>query len=109
MKSLIRKLPILVACAFCSNTVALASPATPMHFSHVSLEDGLSQNNVQSILQDCAGGLWGEASLWNQAVSWKVASSSNPDSLLNQGSIWPEGWSEGLTQSVSTNVWVDAE
>jgi len=58
MKSLIRKFPILVACAFCSNTIALAAPATPMHFSHVSLEDGLSQNNVQSILQDSKGYMW---------------------------------------------------
>ncbi len=55
------------------------------------------------------GSLWGQGGLWGQGVSWQEASSLNPDSLLNQGSIWPEGWSEGLTQSVSTNVWVDAE
>lgn len=29
-----------------------------MYFSHVSLENGLSQNNVQSILQDSTGYIW---------------------------------------------------
>ncbi len=48
----------VIAWAFCSNTTALATPAMPMQFSHVSLKDGLSQNNVQSILQDSKGYMW---------------------------------------------------
>ncbi|MCZ6912151.1 MAG: triple tyrosine motif-containing protein, partial [Proteobacteria bacterium] len=48
----------LVAWALCSNAAALAAPAIPMQFSHVSLKDGLSQNNVQSILQDSTGYMW---------------------------------------------------
>ena len=48
----------LIACAICSNTTALAAPTMPMHFSHISLKDGLSQNNVQSILQDSQGYMW---------------------------------------------------
>ncbi len=58
MKTLIRGSLVLFACAVFSNTAAPASPTTPMHFSHVSLEDGLSQNNVQSILQDSTGYMW---------------------------------------------------
>ena len=58
MKSLIRKISIIVACALCCTTIAVASPTTPMHFSHLTLEDGLSQNNVQSILQDSKGYMW---------------------------------------------------
>jgi len=49
---------IFVAFALCSNATAIATPAIPMHFTHVSLEDGLSQNNVQSILQDSKGYMW---------------------------------------------------
>ena len=48
----------LITWAFCSTATALATPAMPMQFSHVSLEDGLSQNNVQSILQDSMGYMW---------------------------------------------------
>jgi len=29
-----------------------------MHFKHLSLDDGLSQSNVQSILQDSRGYMW---------------------------------------------------
>jgi len=49
---------LTVAIAFCTSTTALASGAVPMHFSHILLEDGLSQNNVQSILQDSQGYMW---------------------------------------------------
>ena len=45
-------LAALIAWVTCSSAVAQAAPALPMQFSHVSLEDWLSQNNVQSILQD---------------------------------------------------------
>ena len=42
----------------CISAVALAAPSVPMHFNHVSIQDGLSQNNVQSILQDSNGYMW---------------------------------------------------
>ncbi len=35
-----------------------AASTMPMHFSHVSRDDGLSQNNVQAILQDSVGYMW---------------------------------------------------
>lgn len=41
-----------------SSAAALADPPMPMQFTHVALEDGLSQNNVQHILQDSVGYMW---------------------------------------------------
>ena len=37
---------------------AMAAPTKPMRFSHVTLDDGLSQSNVQAIFQDSRGYLW---------------------------------------------------
>ena len=52
-----RKLIVLAVLCLANSTVQAAS-AMPMHFNHVALQDGLSQNNVQSILQDSQGYLW---------------------------------------------------
>ncbi len=49
---------MLIAALCFANAAALAAPTMPMHFKHLSLEDGLSQNNVQSILQDSSGYMW---------------------------------------------------
>jgi len=49
---------VSMACVLCSSAIVHAAPAMPMHFSHISLEDGLSQNNVQAILQDSTGYMW---------------------------------------------------
>ena len=49
---------VLVVLTLCLGTAASAAPASRMHFSHISLQDGLSQNNVQSIMQDSTGYMW---------------------------------------------------
>ncbi|MGI9260415.1 MAG: two-component regulator propeller domain-containing protein [Woeseiaceae bacterium] len=48
----------LFALSFFFSASSAANPAIPMHFNHLSLQDGLSQNNVQSILQDSVGYMW---------------------------------------------------
>ena len=51
------KAALLVMLCYCSATV-LARPSMPMHFTQLSIQDGLSQQNVQSILQDSKGYMW---------------------------------------------------
>lgn len=48
---------LAVMLCYCS-AVALAMPTVPMHFTQLSIQDGLSQHNVQSILQDSKGYMW---------------------------------------------------
>ncbi len=63
------------------------------------------------------GAIWPEGSLWNEgavgdtAVSFDEAASLNSDSLLSQGGLWPEGglWTEGLSEPLSTYLWVNQE
>ena len=48
----------LVVTLLLSPAALLAASAQPMQFSHLAREHGLSQNNVQSILQDSYGYMW---------------------------------------------------
>lgn len=82
----------LIAWLVFSSAAVLAAPAMPMHFSHLSREDGLSQNNVQSILQDSQGYMWfATESGLNRYDGYDVRSykreRGNPNGLANDF-IW---------------------
>ena len=48
----------LLLAGFCATQPALAVESHPMRFEHINLDDGLSQSNVLSILQDADGLMW---------------------------------------------------
>ena len=52
--SALRALAVLLTIGYATT----AWPAKPMHFEHLSLESGLSQNAVLSMLQDSQGFMW---------------------------------------------------
>ncbi|MGI9204621.1 MAG: two-component regulator propeller domain-containing protein [Woeseiaceae bacterium] len=58
MKLQNKKMSVLCAFALVVSAASYGAPSSPMHFSHITLEDGLTQNNVQSILQDSTGYMW---------------------------------------------------
>jgi len=94
----------LFAWAICSHATALAAPAMPMHFTHVSREDGLSQNNVQSILQDSTGYMWfATESGLNRYDGYQIRRYSrergNPNGLANDF-IWV------ITEDSERNLWL---
>lgn len=98
---------VVVAWAICSSTAALAAPAMPMHFSHISLEDGLSQNNVQSILQDSQGYMWfATESGLNRYDGYNIRQYSrqrgNPDGLSND-LVWV------IAEDSEQNLWLATE
>ena len=49
---------ILIAMAASTVVQAAASESHPMRFGHLTLNDGLSQSNVLSVLQDADGWMW---------------------------------------------------
>ena len=55
MNTLLR---IVIWGSLLASATAYGNAVMPMHFSHLSVEDGLSQNNVQAMLQDSAGYMW---------------------------------------------------
>ncbi len=55
MNTLLR---IVIWGSLLASASAYGNAVMPMHFSHLSVEDGLSQNNVQAMLQDSAGYMW---------------------------------------------------
>ena len=81
-----------------------ASHAAPMHFTHLSVEHGLSQNNVQSMLQDSTGYMWfaTEAGL-NRYDGYSIRSynrsRNNPDGLAHDY-IWK------IAEDGERNIWM---
>lgn len=51
-------LAVALGVFFGSAVLASETTARPMHFDHLALDDGLSQSNVLSILQDSDGLMW---------------------------------------------------
>lgn len=49
---------MVVAALLSSPSSVLSAISMPMQFTHLSVNDGLSQNNVQAILQDSQGYMW---------------------------------------------------
>ena len=83
---------------------ASAAMSMPMHFTHLSLEDGLSQNNVQAILQDSTGYMWfATESGLNRYDGVDIKryhrSRNNPDGLGNDY-IW------SIVEDTDRNLWL---
>jgi len=96
-----------VAGAICSNTTAFAAPAMPMHFDHISVKDGLSQNNVQAILQDSQGYMWfGTESGLNRYDGYNIRRYSrkrgDPTGLAND-LVWV------IAEDAAKDIWLATE
>ncbi|MDX1498316.1 MAG: two-component regulator propeller domain-containing protein [Woeseiaceae bacterium] len=83
---------------------AAARVATPMHFTHLSVDDGLSQNNVQVIFQDSTGFMWfGTESGLNRYDGYEIRryhrSRFGPDGLHNDF-IW------AIAEDGDGNLWL---
>ncbi len=81
-----------------------AAIGMPMHFTHLSVDDGLSQNNVQAILQDSTGYMWfATESGLNRYDGVEITryhrSRSNPDGLRNDF-IW------SIVEDGNRNLWL---
>jgi len=92
---------------FCTSTTALASGAMPMHFSHILLDDGLSQNNVQSILQDSQGYMWfatesGLNRYDGYTIHQYLRERGNPNALSNDH-VWV------VREDKEQNLWLATE
>ena len=93
-----------MALLFCISSIAIAAPAMPMHFNHISLQDGLSQNNVQAILQDSSGYMWfGTEAGLNRYDGYDIRrygrERGNPDGLANDF-IWV------IAEDAEQNLWL---
>jgi len=51
-------LPFAILCFLFIATITLATPIVPTHFTHISVEDGLSQITVSDIVEDNIGFMW---------------------------------------------------
>ncbi len=95
---------MLAAAAMTLAAPAGANNAAPMHFTHLSVEHGLSQNNVQSMLQDSTGYMWfaTEAGL-NRYDGYTIRSynrsRNNPQGLANDY-IWK------IAEDGERNIWM---
>ncbi len=81
-----------------------AAISMPMHFTHLSVDDGLSQNNVQAILQDSVGFMWfATESGLNRYDGYEIKryhrSRSTPDGLTNDY-IWT------IVEDEDNNLWL---
>jgi diguanylate cyclase (GGDEF)-like protein len=98
-------IPVALAlCALSLGASALAAPVRPIRFDHLSLEQGLSQSTVQSILQDSKGYVWlaTEDGLNRyDGLSFKVyrRDSMDPASL-------PSSFVWDIEEDASGNLWV---
>ena len=51
-------MPFAILCFLFIATITLATPIVPTHFTHISVEDGLSQITVSDIVEDNIGFMW---------------------------------------------------
>lgn len=58
MNFIAQGLRILLLCVGCLGAVAAEMPGTNIRFGHISLEDGLAQSSVYTVLQDDTGYIW---------------------------------------------------
>ena len=84
--------------------VAGASVTMPMHFTHLSVDDGLSQNNVQAVMQDSVGYMWfATESGLNRYDGYRIRqyhrSRKNPDGLSNDF-VW------SIAEDASRDLWL---
>jgi len=94
----------LIASVLYGSATTHATPALPMHFSHITLEDGLSQSNVQAILQDSTGYMWfATENGLNRYDGYSIRNYSrergNPNGLVNDF-IWV------IAEDGERNLWL---
>ena len=95
---------LAIAGALLTISPSHASADMPMHFTHLSIEDGLSQNNVQAMLQDSAGYMWfATESGLNRYDGYEIRqyhrSRQNPDGLANDF-IWT------IAEDANRDLWL---
>ncbi|MFK8013812.1 MAG: EAL domain-containing protein [Gammaproteobacteria bacterium] len=93
----------LLGLMFCISPVAVSMAATPMVFSHLAVEDGLSQNTVLTVFQDSKGFMWiGTEAGLNRFDGYQFKrynqDRSNPDALRSDF-IWD------IDEDLDGNLW----